>query len=165
MVGLGTFHKFLSTPDFNLGIANGLFRRCTYASVNCPCMSGTICWIYPLHRNEWELLWKFGVCIWCTSKVISKFSPVTKRRQGPCWKQMVYCLWVHILSRFNLLWSLIAEKIVVSLQFSGTKLRAAVSHKWKSALRRRVCDGSLSALATALISFMCYCAGQWKRET
>ena len=118
-----------------------------FCSVTSPCITETMSWSHPSHRAEIELLWNFGVrlstCSIC--KVILNFSSVSLQLQFPCWKPTVYHRFVDTLSRYDLFWWLVPEKIAFSLQRSGTKYRCFIwakrSHSARSiALLLASCD-------------------------
>ena len=100
-----------------------VYLQLWFCSVISTCIFEAILWSHPSHRAETELLWNFGVSTCSICKVILKFSSVTLRLQCPCWKPTIYHRFVDILSRYDLFWWLVPEKIAFCLQHSGTKYR------------------------------------------
>ena len=84
-----------------------------FCSVASPCITEAIHWSQPSHKEEKLLFWKFGVSAFCLCKVILKTSSVAnrKRLQCLCCQPTIYCRFVDILSRYDLFWWLIPEKI------------------------------------------------------
>ena len=103
-------------------------------------------------KPERELRWKFGVSNCSTCKVILKFSSVTQLLLCPCWKQTIYRRFVHTLSRNEMFWWLISEKIASCLQHSETKYRYFIWAKRKTALRAAMVYSACS-IALVLASF------------
>ena len=123
-----------------------------FCSVRRPCINAAMHWSHPSHRAETGLLVTVKFYCASTCKVILKLSFVTERLQCPWCKPTISHRFIDILSRYDLFWWLLLEKIAFCSQHSRTKYRYFIWAK-QSIARRAVMVHSARSIAPLLALF------------
>ena len=88
------------------------------SSVRSSCINEAMNWSPPFNRGEIELHESFKSVPAVFAKLSWRFS-ITQRLLCPCWNPKIFHWFVNVLSRYDLLGSLVTVKTAICLQHSG----------------------------------------------
>ena len=138
-IGLILFFQILAK-------CNGQFLQLWICSVRSSCITEVMCWSHPWHRAERVTVKFWSQCLQYLQRYLEIFSShLAAAVQCPCWKLTIYHWFVDTLSKYDLFWWLVPEKIAICLQRSWTKCRYFIWAKRSSEHRLARCDCPLCA--------------------